>query len=347
MLSARQGVRWTGGVVSVLVLLSGCHAGSTGPDSTSGTPSAVASQPVAFSNPVVPTDFPDPMIVADPGGGYFAVGTGGNGQNVQTLRSTDLVSWDQGGDALPRLPKWSAPGKVWAPEVAVRDDGQHVLYYTTRGPNPDIQCISVAVARSVKGPYVDRSSKPLICETNQGGSIDPDAFTTSDGRRYLYWKNDGNAIGVDTWISGQELDRSGTKLVGKPRRLFKQDLDWEGRLVEAPFGWEHDGTFHLFYSANAYDSDSYAVGDATAQAPLGPFTKAGDPVLTSNVVAAGPGHCSLIAKDGKVWMAYHAWSPEAIGDPLTGRALWLSEVTFDADGRAQVVPPTVEYPVQP
>jgi beta-xylosidase len=231
--------------------------------------------------------------------------------------------------------------------VARRADGRYVLYYTTRGPNPNIQCISAAVGREPQGPYVDSSSKPLVCETKQGGSIDASPFTTADGQRYLYWKNDGNAIGVDTWISGQRLDASGTKLVGQPKRLFQQDLDWEGTLVEAPFGWESNGKFHLFYSGNDYGSDSYAVGQATAADPLGPFTKNPEPVLASNDVAAGPGHCALVEKDGKVWMVYHAWSPEAIGGDVPGRALWLSEVTFGTDGQATVVPPTVDYPLAP
>jgi beta-xylosidase len=287
------------------------------------------------------------MITRATGGGYLAVATNGNGSNVQTLTSRDLVDWEPGPDALPKVAKWSAKGKVWAPETTTRADGRHLLYYTTRSPNPDIQCISVAVAAKAEGPYRDTSTKPLVCERNQGGSIDPSPFTAADGRRYLYWKNDGNAIGVDTWISGQRLDADGTHLVGKPRRLFKQTLAWEGRLVEAPFGWQQGDTFHLFYSANAYDSDAYAVGDATAKDPLGPFTKSGDPVLASNDVAAGPGHCALIKKDGRVWMAYHAWSPDAIGEPVPGRTMWLSEVTFDARGRSHVEPPASTHPGRP
>jgi len=46
-------------------------------------------------------------------------------------------------------------------------------------------------------------------------------------------------------------------------------------------------------------------------------------------------------------MAYHAWSPDAIGQEVPGRALWLSEVTFDADGSVHVVPPTADYPTKP
>lgn len=343
-------------VLVVLLLATGCQgspsSAPTTSGSTSGTASTAAPSPgrgsaAGFTNPVYASDFPDPMITKASNGAYLAVATNGNDSNVQTLTSRNLTSWEPGPDALPKVAKWSAPGKVWAPEVAVRADGKHVLYYTTRSPNPDIQCISVAVAAKAEGPYVDRSTKPLVCQPNQGGSIDPDAFTAADGTRYLYWKNDGNAIGVDTWISGQRLDASGTKLLGRPKRLFKQTLDWEGRLVEAPFGWEHDGTFHLFYSANAYDSDSYAVGDATARAPLGPFTKSGDPVLASDDVAAGPGHCALFAKDGKVWMVYHAWPPDSIGEDVPGRTLWLSEVTFGAGGAVKVVQPTTNYAGKP
>src|SRR5829696_9722064 len=160
-------------------------------------------------------------------------------------------------------------------------------------------------------------------------------------------RTDGNAIGLDTYISVQQLDDTGTTLVGKPKRLFKQDLGWEGQLVEAPFVWEENGKFHLFYSANAFDSYSYAIGHAVADTPLGPFTKSQEPVVVSNDVAAGPGHCALNRKGGKVWNLYHAWPPDAVGSELPGRNPWLSEVLFTPDGSVTVVPPTVDYPTRP
>ena len=302
---------------------------------------------MGFSNPVYDGNFPDPMVIADGDGGFVVVATNGNGSNVQTLTSTDLVDWEQGPDALPQLPDWSQPGKVWAPEVTAGEDGRFLLYYTTRAPDPEIQCISVAVGSKAIGPYVDRSSKPLVCEKAQGGSIDASPFTAADGGRYLYWKNDGNAVGVDTYISGQRLDATGTKLTGRPQRLFKQDLPWEGSLVEAPFVWERDGRIHMFYSGNDFGSDAYAVGHAVATSPLGKFTKDPDPVLASNDVAAGPGHCALIEKDGKVWMVFHAWMPDSIGGDFPGRTMWLSEVTFASDATAKVRPPTPTYPDRP
>jgi len=314
--------------------------GTQEPTPTGGT--------VTFTNPVVDANVPDPMIIADDEGGWWAFATNGNGVNIQTLRSTDLISWEPMPDALPSLPDWTRGGDVWAPEVARGVGGTWLMYYTTPAPQDrgDIQCIGLAAADSPGGPYVDSSDQPLVCETDDGGSIDAHPFTAPDGKRYLYWKNDGNRIGVDTWISVQRLDPSGTRLVGEPTKLIKQDQPWEGSLVEAPFVVEASGTYWLFYSANAYDSADYAVGVAKAASPMGPFVRLPDPVLVGNEVAAGPGHCAIFTVDDQRWMVYHAWPPDAVGSDFPGRTMWLSEVEVSADA-VSVVPPTTPYPNRP
>ena len=327
-------------VLGLTVILIGCA--TTAPAAQESPPAT----PTGFTNPVYDSNFPDPMIISAPDGTAYAFATNGNGSNVQVLTSPDLVTWTQAADALPELPDWTSPGKVWAPEVAAHADDRYVMYYTTRAPDPEIQCVGVAVAGAPGGPYLDENPGPLLCEEDQGGTIDAHPFTAADGTRYLFWKNDGNAVGVDTYLSVARLSADGTTLAGKPQRLFKQDLPWEGELVEAPFVWERGGVFHLFYSANSFASADYAVGHAVADSPLGPFTKSGDPILVGNEVAAGPGHNSLFERNGKVWMVYHAWAPDAVGSDFPGRTMWLSEVTFS--GRtASVVPPTVEYPTRP
>ena len=322
------------------LLLVGCGVPAAAP------PPAPEASP-GFTNPVWDSDFPDPMIIDGGKGTWWAFATNGNGANVQTLRSTDLVTWEQGPDALPKLAGWTTPGDVWAPEVARVAADRYVLYYTTPAPGGQIQCISSAIGAKPEGPYTDSSKAPLVCNRDSGGSIDAHPFRTASGERYLYWKNDGNRIGVDTWIWVQRLDPSGTQLVGRPQRLFRQDQPWEGNLVEAPFVWESGGRYHLFYSANAYDSSDYAVGVAVSSSPTGPFEKQPEPVLTSDDVAAGPGHCALIERDGKLWMVYHAWPPDAVGSAVPGRTMWLSEVTFGGDGAVSVVPPTAAYPTRP
>lgn len=285
-----------------------------------------------------PHNFPDPQIIPT-GDGYLAIATNSDGTNVQTLHSPDLAAWRPGADALPTLPTWTRPGRVWAPE-AVRLGDRWLLYYTTRGPNDGRQCVSVAVADRPAGPYLDESTEPLVYEQQAGGSIDASPFTDSAGRDWLTWKNDGNAVGADTWISIQRLAPDGLSLIGEPVRLIKQDQPWEGNLVEGPYLWERDGAFHLFYSANDFGSADYAVGHAIAEHPDGPYRKDGSPILVSNEVAAGPGHCTLFADGDRTVMAYHAWHPDAVGKP-PGRTLWTSEVHFAADGAVAVDPPAL------
>ncbi|WP_082591862.1 glycoside hydrolase family 43 protein [Terrabacter sp. Soil810] len=329
--------------VAATVLTGACQAldPATSPTGDRVTTPATQAAPPTATNPVWRSNFPDPQILPA-GDGWVAIATNGNGMNVQTLTSDDLATWTQGSDALPRVASWSTPGKVWAPE-AHRFGDRWVMYYTTMAPDPTIQCIGLAVADDPRGPFTDTSSQPLVCEHDQGGSIDASPFVASDGTAYLFWKNDGNAVGVDTWISVQRLSSDGRRLEGEPKRLIRQDLPWEGQLVEAPFVWERDGVYHLFYSANDYGSDRYAVGHAIATSPTGPFTKDPEPVLTSTDLAAGPGHCALFEAGGRVLMVYHAWAPDSIGSEVPGRTMWLSEVTFDG-AKVSVTPPRTQLP---
>ena len=85
------------------------------------------------------------------------------------------------------------------------------------------------------------------------------------------------------------------------------------------------------------------VGHAVSDSPLGPFVKDGDPVLATNELAAGPGHCQLFKEGDQWWMVYHAWVPGHVGDSASGRQMWLSKVSFD--GETVEVQPPVEHPL--
>src|SRR5699024_7086211 len=165
-------------------------------------------------NPFHTSSFPDPFILAT-AHGYVAYATNGDGGHVQVLTSPDLVHWAPSGDAMPQLASWTAPGKVWAPEVA-EVDGVYRMYYTSQDTSAGLQAIGVATADTPLGPFVDDNDAPLICELDGGGSIDASPHRAADGTRYLYWKNDGNAVGQDTWIWVQRLSDDGTELLDRP-----------------------------------------------------------------------------------------------------------------------------------
>lgn len=280
--------------------------------------------PEGYTNPVLNHDFPDPDVLRV-GDVFFAYATNSGGVNIQVARSTDLVRWEMLPDALPRLPSWAAQefGFAWAPEVTTFDGEQFVLYHVARYLG--VQCIGVAVSPSPEGPFEPVSEAPLVCQTAQGGSIDPATFVDDDGTPYLLWKNDGNALGGKTWIYIQPLAPDGLRLLGEPVPLLERDQRWEGRLIEAPTLWKRDGRYYLFYSANDYASPSYAVGYAVAGSILGPYTKPGrEPLLKSNLRegVVGPGGQDLIRlADGSEWMFYHGWVAD-------GRALFLSRMLW-------------------
>lgn len=295
----------------------------------------VRTDPTSYRNPVYPGDSPDPQAIRV-GETWYLFHTNSRGQNVPVLTSPDLVTWTPAHDALPKLPSWAEPGKTWAPEVIEISAGRYVLYYTVADRASGRQCIGRAVSDTPEGPFHDDSAQPLIRQADEGGSIDASPFRDRDGSLYLLWKNDGNAVGTDTWIYVQRLAVDGLTLLGEPVRLLRQTEPWEGTLIEGPFFWRHDGTLLLFFAANAYDKDTYAEGYAICESPLGPCVKAPEnPILMSNAVASGPGHASMVEQDGRTWLLYHAWPPGAEGAVEPGRQLWLSEVTW-ADGKPQV-----------
>jgi beta-xylosidase len=315
----------------------GC--GGDASDGTADGTTASTATSASFRNPVYDENFPDPFVLRV-GDEFYAYGTNGENGNVPTLRSRDLVTWKQAGDAFPELGAWANEGKTWAPEVLQRADGQFVLYYTAQSAEYMTQCIGRAVARAPTGPFVDRSKAPLVCQREEGGSIDASPFAEGT-TLYLLWKNDGNAIDRDTFIYAQRLSANGLRLVGKRVRLVTEDAPWEGALVEAPTLWHEGRTYFLFFSANKFYDSTYAVGYARCEGPLGPCEDAPEnPILKTACQAVGPGHQAIIRDDdGETWIVYHAWPPDAVNSEFPGRLMWIDRLEWKG-GKPDVAGPT-------
>ena len=316
--------------VSVLSACAPASIPTHSPMPTSGT----------FTNPVLDQDFPDPDVLKV-NEVYYAYATNGNDTNIQAARSTDLVHWDVLEDALPELPAWAVQefGWAWAPEVFSPDKGEYVMYYTARFAIgfDGTQCIGVATSDDPDGPFVSSRSDPFICQTDQGGSIDPSSFVDSDGQRYVLWKNDGNSSGYEVWLYIQPVSEDGLTLQGEPRRLLTVDQRWEGILVEAPTLWLHEDKYYLFYSANAYNDRRYAAGYAVADDIFGPYIKAEEPVLETDLAAGlvGPGGQDvLVGPRGETWILFHGWSPEGYRRLYLAPLDWESgQLTLELEGR--------------
>ena len=283
-----------------------------------------------YENAVLPAGCADPGVVRD-GSRYVLSCTSGNAADAFPIRvSTDLVHWTAQGHIFPsgKKPAWAA-SDFWAPEIHRVGSGW-VAYFTARHTDGKL-CIGAATAASALGPFVDLG-QPLLHDTSMG-LIDATELETADGKRYLYWKEDGNAVGKPTPIHGQQLAADGLSLVGARADIITNDRAWEGAVVEGPWLVAHGGSYYLFYSGNSYANATYAVGVARAAAPLGPFTKAAAPIVTSNSAWVGPGHCSVVdGPGGDPYMVYHAWVAGHVNQPGDVRVMLVDRLVWGADG---------------
>jgi beta-xylosidase len=331
--------------------VTGAPATSAPPEPTAAAQPTAAAEPTVaptpagptFANPVIRENFADPHLI-EVDGTWYAYATNSSSKNVPVSKSSDLVKWSVSVDAMPALAPWVKTGNTWAPEVH-KVASNYVLYYTARDKTSNKQCVGVATADKPDGKFRDNSDKPLVCQVQEGGTIDASPFQDGD-KLYLYYKNDGNCCGIPTYIYAQELSPDGLSLVGEPVRLVNNDRAWEGRVVEAPTMIQRDGQYYLFFSANNYAGHEYAVGYATCESPMGPCQDAPEnPILKSNLqkppdLIIGPGHQTVITVDGQDWIVYHVW--EVVGGGRRGdrRQMWLDQLDWE-NGKPVVRGPTV------
>jgi beta-xylosidase len=297
-------------------------------------PAAAASVTLSTA-PAHPGDFPDPTVLYT-GGQYVAYSTGSGGKNLQVMTSPDLQHWGPVTDPLPTLPGWAAIGFTWAPGVEPVGGG-FVMYYTARDVASGRQCVGAATSGSPTGPFTDSSSAPLVCQTVNGGSIDPSPFLDSTGTRYLVWKSDDNSIGKLTNLWSQKLSASGLAVVGSPTRLltanrtYRFGSSWQQSVIEGPAMWESAGRYVLFYGGGPWNTSGSGIGYATCSSPAGPCTDQSQaaPWLASRAVAVGPqGPSPFVDATGRSRLAYAAWTG-GVGYQNGGvRSLWIDALEF-------------------
>lgn len=224
------------------------------------------------------------------------------GVSIECWSSTDQVEWTYEGVVWGPAPAgaWNDQ-KVWAPDVLFRD-GLYYLYYTAGN------CIGVAVADSPTGPFVDVYDHPFI-GLGYGAtlffSIDAHVFEDDDGQLYMYCTCYWPVSCIRVAPMPDPLSVDGPWSVAVVPKLFS----WEGVVAEGPWVIKREGTIYLMYSGNRANTLGYAIGYATADHPLGPFTKhPGNPILATDTEAQffGPGHNGVVAgPQGGLRMVYH------------------------------------------
>lgn len=359
--------------VLVLLLLSSCK------EKKQAEPEVAKVE--TYTNPM-DVEFGDPFILNDGNGMFYMYGTGGGARDgFATYSSADMVNWKFEGQVYTGNTDDSwAVGAFWAPEVYKFDDKYYMFFSAQWRENPEDKLenfkIGVAVADKPTGPFVEVGDKPLF--DPEYPVIDANVFQDDDGKFYLYysrvaWEHPVESEIADwarekgwfdeieeSWVYGIELKSDFSGVTGEPQLLLRPPLtlddenaEWESRSVtsnevnrrwtEGSYTFKHDGTYYIMYSANFYGGPNYAVGYATGNSPLGPFTKAeNNPVLEKNIEkggeVTGTGHNSLVFLDDRIYCVYHGRT-KASGDE---RVVFIDELKLLEDGTLIVEGPTTE-----
>jgi putative cell wall-binding protein len=292
------------------------------------------------SSPAYDDDAPDPDVIRV-GNTYYSFTTGttwGNNLGVLTSTSPDsgwrtTTGQTYGSTALASVPAWQRTGTQWAPGV-YSYGGRWIMFYAAQAKAHEDWCLSVATADTPAGPYTDRTSAPIVCQRDLGGSIDPQPFIDADGRAWLHWKNnDGFGSNAVSKVWAAPLARDGVSLAGPARAILTKDTTrypWQ-TTVDNPQMVLVDGVHYLFHTGGDYvDNDSYATGYATCAGPVGPCTTAAEPLLRSYGNVAGPGGGTVVRDAaGRWWMSYHAWTAGCTSYTCGGkRKLYVAPLTF-------------------
>jgi hypothetical protein len=329
----RRTPRRTAAAVLALGLAAGTVAAATPASGYGGAPWFEPNKPYT-------QNFPDPSVLRV-GSDYYAYATGTGGSYLPVMHSRDQQTWiareayDPGGglaqkypgfnDALPWVASWGQHYDTgmhmtsWVTAPGVEKFGNtYNAYYGLLETKPDKACISVATSSSPKGPFRDNTTRPLVCEGDAPGSIDPQPFIDpATGRKYLLWAGEGVGGNPPTKLWSRELTADGLGFVGSASALTSTTQAWEGRMIENPSMVRYRGQLYLLYSANDWWTDRYAVGYALCDTPLGPCRKPrGVPLLTGNGLRLGPGGATgFLEADGRLKIAYHHWNAPYVGYP--------------------------------
>ena len=136
----------------------------------------------------------------------------------------------------------AATGRRRSPRIG----GRFFVYYTARKKR------RAAVRRGGDGRQSRGAVHRSRADGVPGGGLDRcGGDPRREGPRYLVWKEDGNSRKQPTPLWAQPLSDDGTKLIGEPREILRNEAPWEAHLIEGPFILRRDDWFYLFYSADA------------------------------------------------------------------------------------------------
>jgi len=282
----------------------------------------------------------DPCIIKEKDT-YYLFSTGmahvpSVGPGIQVRRSKDLIHWERCGQVFRELPAWIAEEvtgvkDLWAPDVLFIG-GQYRLYYSASVFGSAHACIGLATNETLDPDsenyeWVDRGmvikSKP-----NKHGwrAIDSNAVTDQTNDVWMAFGSFGAGIKLCKLDPGTGKP-STTSPTGRPRMRTIAARPQPPGAIEAAFVFRRGAYYYLFvsfdYCCKGAASD-YKIMVGRSRRIAGPHvdragkslrTGGGTLVLAGHNRCRGPGHCAVLAAEGKDWLVHHYYDAGDHGIP--------------------------------
>lgn len=225
---------------------------------------------------------------------------------VQKMLEQAAANGDNMKEAFEKAEEEEKPPLLFAPDCTEKG-GKYYLYFCMADDSE-----GVAVSDRPEGPFHDPVQLPC-------GGIDPAVFIDDDGQAYFYWGQlFSHGVRLNPDMVSFDRDQIVDDLVTEEEHFFH-----EGSSMR-----KIGDTYYYVY-ANMERGKPTALGYATGESPLGPFTYRG--IIIDNAdcdPASWNNHGSIECVNGQWYVFYHRCS----GGVQQHRRLCVEPITINEDG---------------
>ena len=299
-----------------------------------------------WKNPIrsgIPGGIRDAQIVKD-NDTYYLIGgcppfwlRDGHSPGIRLLSSKDILNWKVEGMLIERVKLDSSVwfyDRWWAPEIHKINEKYYLLFNCNNSTKTHAHPhgTAVAVSEQITGPY-----SILTYDEPFAFGNDLTFFQDDDSTVYAFWNGSKRMFAAR--VDMERMQPVFPDGQDSPQIIFRTSPDtWDSIGIEGPYCIKHEGIYYLFYSSW---SRGYEIGYATAEHPLGPWTKYnGNPVYGAQNPAVcernglpytgnpenpfrAVGHNEIwIGPDGRLWISCHGilkegnTTPSLVIDPI-------------------------------
>ncbi|MBL8820241.1 MAG: arabinan endo-1,5-alpha-L-arabinosidase [Planctomyces sp.] len=280
----------------------------------------------------------DPSSIVKCGESYWMFSTG-NG--VPSWTSPDLEHWVAGPSVFPQIPAWVTEvvpeqrGHFWAPDVILHR-GRYLLYYSVSSFGVNTSAIALASTPTLDPTspdykWTDHGIVVRTSRTDDFNAIDPAVIATEGGE---LWMSFGS------FWSGLKLIQLDPE-TGKrsPDDSMMHSIAWS-REIEAPFIFERDGWFYLFFNKGKCCrgvASTYEIHIGRSRTITGPYLDrdgvelskdGGSLFLDTDGPMIGPGHANILKSGDRYLFHFHYYDGTERGRSMFA----ISELKWDSNG---------------